>query len=252
MFKRLIFITMAAIMASCGTKAPQYPSDTIETADGKTITITFFAHSSLMFEYDGLRIYSDPVEENAEYASLPAADFILVSHEHHDHCDPAAIARICTPSTGIVTNAASAPQLAGLKAQPNVMVMSNGDVVTLAEGVTLEAVPAYNYTEGRTGFHPAGRDNGFILTLGGTRIYIAGDTEDTPEMLALKDIYVAFLPVNQPYTMTEEQAANAVRALQPAIFYPFHFGQVDHRTDLEKLGRLIGDLPTEMRVRPLE
>lgn len=241
----------AAILASCGGNAPAYPTDIVETG-GKELAITFFAHSSMLLEYDGHTIYTDPVEGNADYASLPAADVIIVSHEHYDHCDPKAIEKICTPGTVIVTNAGAAALLDGLSCKPHVETMANGDVATPVPYMKLEAVAAYNYTEGHTGFHPEGRDNGFVITLGDKRLYFAGDTEDTPEMLSLRDIDIAFLPVNQPYTMTEEQASRALHAMRPAVFYPIHYGQVEHRTDLDKLARLIGDLPTEMRIRPMQ
>lgn len=251
MFKK-IFTAMTAILASCGGKTASCPTDTIDAGNGRQIAITFFAHSSMLLEYDGHTIYTDPVEGNADYASLPAADIIIVSHEHYDHCDPKAIGKICTPETVIVTNAGAAALLDGLDCKPRMEIMANGDSAAPVTYMKLEAVAAYNYTEGHTGFHPKGRDNGFVITLGDKRIYFAGDTEDTPEMMALKDIDIAFLPVNQPYTMTEEQASRALHAVRPAIFYPIHYGQVEHRTDLDKLSRLISDLPTEMRIRPME
>ncbi len=239
---------MATILTCCTSSDPGgYPTDTIATRDGDNLKITFFAHSSLAFEYDGRWIYVDPVSGNADYASLPKADFILVSHEHYDHLDSTAIAAIATPDTRIILPESSYRQLG--KGE----VMHNGDTLDLGF-MQIEAIPAYNTTAGRQQFHPnTGRDNGYLLTLGGLRVYIAGDSEDTPEMLALKNIDIAFLPVNQPYTMTEEQAARVVRTMQPRIFYPYHYGQVDHKTDLNKLGQLIADLPgVEMRIRPLE
>ena len=105
--------------------------------------------------------------------------------------------------------------------------MKNSDVLQLADDMKLEAVPAYNTTPGRDKFHPKGRDNGYILTLGGTRIYIAGDTEDIPELNQVKDIDIAFLPVNQPYTMTPQQAIRPTQIIKPHIFYPYHSGETD-------------------------
>ena len=106
-------------------------------------------------------------------------------------------------------------------------VMANGDVMKIADGFTVEAVPAYNISEGRTQFHPKGRDNGYILTIDGLRIYIAGDTEDIPEMSVIKDIDIAFLPCNQPYTMTTEQLIKAARTVKPKVLFPYHYGQTD-------------------------
>ena len=120
------------------------------------------------------------------------------------------------------------------------------------DGIRVEAVAAYNTTEGHLQFHPREREDcGYVLTLGGTRVYIAGDSEPTPEMRSLEGIDIAFLPVNQPYTMTVDQAAEAVRALRPAIFYPYHYGEVEQITDLDRLAREVAGL-TEMRVRPME
>lgn len=241
-----LLIVMAALFCSTVGKAGKYPCDIIETRDGGKLKITFFAHSSMMMEYDGKVIYIDPVKDNADYASLPDADLILVTHEHYDHLDIPVVEQLSTPVTLFVGNKAAADQLGSGEA------MANGDKKSLPF-VQVEAVPAYNITPDRQGFHPpGGRDNGYILTFGGTRVYIAGDTEDTPEMMALKDIDVAFLPVNQPYTMTEEQAARAVKAIIPKIFYPYHYGQTEHKTDIAKLEKLLEGTGVEVRVRPME
>ena len=126
--------------------------------------------------------------------------------------------------------------------------MKNGDVQNLL-GLKIEAVPAYNTTEGRSRFHPKGRDNGYILTLGGKRIYIAGDTEDTPEMKQLKDIEIAFLPMNQPYTMTPAQVAAAAKAFRPSVLYPYHFDD----TDVSELVNLLkGESDIEVRIRQMK
>ena len=116
----------------------------------------------------------------------------------------------------------------------------------------MEAVPAYNTSEDRQQFHPREREDcGYVLTIGGTRIYIAGDGENTPEMKALHGIDIAFLPVNQPYTMTVDQAVDAVKAIRPAIFYPYHYGEVEEKTDIDRLSRELTDI-TEIRIRPME
>jgi len=130
-----------------------------------------------------------------------------------------------------------------------VKVLANGEKIEAA-GITIEAVPAYNTTAGREKFHPKGRDNGYLLTMGGKRVYVAGDTEDTPEMRALKNIDIAFLPMNLPYTMSVEKAADAIRQFKPKVVYPYHFrGGDGMKADLERLKRLIGDqTATEIRV----
>ncbi len=227
-------------------KTCKYPQDTVVTRGGGKLKITFFAHSSLMFEFDGRHIYTDPVKGNADYGSLPCADVILVTHDHYDHFDIPTIEKLSTPHTVFIGNKSSVDQLGSGEA------MANGDRKSLPF-MDIEAVPAYNTSPDKQQFHPrGGRDNGYVLTFGGTRVYLAGDTEDTPEMLALKDIDIAFLPVNQPYTMTEEQAARAVKALKPKVFYPYHYGQTEQRTDLKKLQKLLEDADTEVRIWPME
>lgn len=241
---------MAAMFcgAACGEKAGEslYPTDTIVTDTGSHLKITFFAHASIAFEYEGRHIYIDPVSDFADYGSLPKADLILVGHEHGDHLDPAAIDSLSTPETIVAVNGTAAEALGYGH------VMAHGDKLglPLSEGIVeIEAVPAYNTSPEKLDFHPKERlHNGYILTFGGTRVYVAGDTE----VVALNDIDIAFLPVNQPYTMKEEQAARAVKAIRPTIFYPYHYGGTDHKTDLEKLARLIEGSGVEMRIRPLE
>lgn len=256
---------------------PHVPTDVVETRNGKELKIRFFGHASIAFEYEGRQIYVDPVSEYADYGSLPKADAVFVTHSHGDHLDPVAIAALSTPRTMVVCNAYSERSITGEVGK--IMPVNPGDEFVLSLPVSLsgsagsaadatpassaadatrteigvEVVPAYNISPEQLNFHPREQDLcGYILTIGGIYIYIAGDSEDTPEMLALRDIDIAFLPVNQPYTMKEEQAARAVRAIRPAIFYPYHYGGTDHTTDLEKLARLIDGTGVEMRIRPLE
>lgn len=187
------------------------------------------------------RIVSPPLY--ADYTQQPKADFILITHEHGDHFDTKAIAAIETNQTKIIANPNCRKKL------NRGQEMKNGDVLQLAKDIKLEAVPAYNTTPGRDKFHPKGRDNGYILTLGGTRIYIAGDTEDIPELNQVKDIDIAFLPVNQPYTMTPEQAIRAAKIIKPRVLYPYHYGE----TDIHKVkDGLKNETGTEVRIRALQ
>ena len=174
-----------------------------------------------------------------DYDSLPKANLILVTHEHGDHLDIKAIDAIRTADTKIVCNAASA------KTVSDAIIMKNGDVQTVA-GIPIEAVPAYNLEKP---FHPKGNGNGYVLTFGDKRIYVAGDTENIPEMKALKGIDVAFLPMNQPYTMTPEQVADAAKVIRPKVLYPYHFGN----TDTGALVKLLKDEPEiEVRIRDMQ
>ena len=182
----------------CGKKAPEYPADTLTTRDGTQITITFFRHASLSVEAGGKYIYVDPVSGYADYAALPKADVVLITHSHYDHLDVAAVEAIQTPQTEILCDRTSAEAF-----EMNCYTMRPGSVATPRDYLKVEAVAAYNTTDGHLQFHPKEREDcGYVLTIGGSRIYIAGDTEPTPELKALKNIDIAFLPVNQPYTMS--------------------------------------------------
>ena len=200
-------------------------ADTFKTKSGKTLRIHALIHASIRIEYDGQEIEIDPVgklgNRTTDYGALPKADLILVTHEHMDHFDKEAIKTLTKEGTQLVTNQRCADMYgAGT-------VMKNGDQREWKKDFSIEAVPAYNTTEEHKKFHPQGRDNGYILTVDGIRIYIAGDTEDIPEMSSFKNIDIAFLPCNQPYTMTTEQFVNAARMVKAKVVYPYHYGQTD-------------------------
>ena len=245
MKKFMAFLFAAAgIGSACGGPAPE--SDTFTTKHGKTVTIEPLIHASIRIQYDGKEIEVDPVGSlngrTTDYSKFPKADYILVTHEHHDHLDPKAIEELTGPDTHLIANKNSAEILGHGE------VMKNGDVLTFPDDITIEAVPAYNTTEGHLQFHPKGRDNGYILTLDGLRIYIAGDTEVIPEMKDIKDIDIAFLPCNQPYTMTPDQLVEAAEIIKPKVLYPYHFGD----TDISQLPvRLKGD-GIDVRLRPFD
>jgi len=242
-------MSLRSILGLGRAKTPAYPADTLRANDGTPLTFTFFGHASLSIATDTLTIYVDPVGDFADFAALPKADLILVTHSHDDHFDRASIEALETSGTELLCDRTTAEAF-----DMECCLMRPGGVARPRPQVKIEAVAAYNTSDGHLDFHPREREDcGYVLTLGGTRIYIAGDTEPTPEMLALRDIDIAFLPVNQPYTMTVGQAVEAVRALRPKIFYPYHYGQVEERTDLERLVREVEALgTTEIRVRPME
>jgi L-ascorbate metabolism protein UlaG (beta-lactamase superfamily) len=224
--------------------AAAYEEDVIKTSQGD-LKITFIGHSSLMFTFSGKVIQNDPVGQMGDYRSLPKADLILVGHEHGDHLDPATIASIRKPTADVVVG----PKCAGRV--PGAIVMKNGDGGTY-QGIKIEAVPAYNIVHMRgpgQPFHPKGDGNGYILTFGDKRIYIAGDTENIPEMAQIKAIDVAFLPMNLPYTMTPEMVAAAAKVIRPKVLYPYHFGN----TDTKKIVELLKDeKDIEVRIRNLK
>lgn len=221
-----------------------FEQDTIRTSHGDLI-ITFIGHGSLMMRYGERTLHIDPWSRLADYASLPKADLVLVTHDHGDHCDPQAIEKIRTDSTVLLLTQACTGKVMGGT------VMQNGERRE-AFGIGVEAVPAYNLVHKRddgTPFHPKGSGNGYVLTFGRTRLFVAGDTENTPEMKALKDIDIAFLPMNLPYTMVPEMVADAAEAFRPKILYPYHFG----KTDTQKLVALLkGAGGIEVRIRKME
>ena len=229
-----------------GKKAPNYPSDEL-VVNGQKLKLTFFAHASVAIEYEGRMIYVDPVVGNAEYETLPKADMILVTHSHYDHFDKAAIEAIQTPETRILLDKTSAEGFQG-----DCFTMLPGAVAEPFVDIRVEAVAAYNTSEHQLQFHPKERaDCGYVVTLGDkVRIYLSGDTEPTDELRALKDIDIAFICVNQPYTMTPEQATEAVKAIKPQIYYPYHYGQVDEPTDVEALAKMLEGV-CDVRIRPL-
>jgi L-ascorbate metabolism protein UlaG (beta-lactamase superfamily) len=242
--KTLLGLALCAAMAAPpGLAAGTFETDLLPTASGD-LKITFIGHASLMFEFGGKVIYNDPVGQYGDLSGLPKADFILLAHEHGDHFDPQAIAKISTAKTKLVLTLLVAAQRPGI-------VLKNGEETTI-DGIRIEAVPAYNIAHMRSPgkpFHPRGDGNGYILTFGDKRVYVAGDTENIPEMKTLGRIDVAFLPMNLPYTMTPEMAADAARMVNPKIFYPYHFGE----TDTAKIVSLLKDEPgIEVRIRPLK
>jgi len=221
-----------------------FEKDVIKTSAGD-LAITFIGHGSLMLEFNGKVLHVDPFSKLADYTKLPKADVIFITHEHPDHLDPTAIRSIRTENTAVVLTEKCAEKVSGGA------IMKNGDVQSVA-GIRVEAVPAYNITgkrgDGRP-FHPKGQGNGYVLTFGDTRVYIAGDTENTPEMKALKNIAVAFLPMNLPYTMTPEMVADAAKAFRPRVLYPYHFGE----TDTSRIVALLKDNPDiEVRIRKMK
>ena len=224
----------------------EYPSDIVEI-NGKQLKLTFFAHASIAIEFEGRTIYVDPVVGNARYEELPKADMILVTHSHYDHFDMAAIEAVQRPDTHILLDKTSAEGFQG-----DCYTMLPGSVAEPYADIRVEAVAAYNTSESQLQFHPKEREDcGYILTLGdAVRIYISGDTEPTEEQRAIRNIDIAFICVNQPYTMKPEQAVEAVKALQPKIYYPYHYGQVDEPTDVEALKKML-DSVCDVRIRPL-
>ena len=222
-----------------------YEVDVFKTKSGKTVKFHALVHASIRIEYDGMEIEIDPVtrlgNKIIDYSAMPKADYILVTHEHGDHFDKEAIKLLTDDETQLIMNKRCADMYGPCA------VLYNNQSATVGD-IEVEAVPAYNTSEGRTQFHPKGRDNGYILTIDGLRIYIAGDTEDIPEMQDIKDIDIAFMPCNQPYTMTTEQLVKAAKTVKPKVLFPYHYGQTDVREILSQLK----DSGIDVRIRHYE
>ncbi len=235
----LIFVAMTVPSVSQDKPA----CDTLNTPAG-VVEMYFIGHGSLMFKLNNFIIYIDPVKTFGNYDILPKADLILVTHEHYDHLDPSLIEKLRKIKTIMISNKKSAEKINWAR------VMKAGDK-TRVEGIDIEAVPAYNIVNMRAPgqpFHPKGDGNGYILSFGGKRIYVAGDTENTPEMKALRNIEVAFLPMNLPYTMTPAMVTDAALAFKPKILYPYHYGD----TNTDELLNLMKNSGIEVRIRQLK
>lgn len=240
----LLIGILFGVLAFAAAAQEKFEMDIIKTSVGK-LEITFIGHGTLMFTFGGKVIHVDPWTKLADYTKLPKADVIFLTHEHRDHLDLKALGIVRTEKTKLVLTSTCAIQVEGG------IVMSNGDVKSI-EGLKIEAVPAYNIVHKRSSgqpFHPRGRGNGYVITFGDKTVYVAGDTENIPEMKELKGIDIAFLPMNVPYTMTPEMAADAARSFKPKILYPYHYGD----TDTSKLVDLLkGDKEIEVRIRKMK
>ena len=239
----LIIPACVVLMGFAAAARGDFKTDTIKTSQGN-LEITFLGHASLMFGFKGKIIHVDPFGPMADYSKLPKADMVLLTHHHRDHLDPKALESIRTQKTILVLTEACAEKIKGGT------VMKNGDIKTIG-GFKIESIPAYNLVHTRsegTPYHPKGIGNGYIITFGDKRVYVAGDTENTPEMKSLKNIDVAFLPMNVPYTMTPEMVADAAKAFRPAILYPYHY----RGTDPKKLKELLkNEKDINVRIRDL-
>ncbi|MBE0581269.1 MBL fold metallo-hydrolase [Devosia sp.] len=230
----------SGFLGSAWAQEAALDGDSVPTADGDII-IHPVDHASLLLGFGDAVIYVDPVGGAARYVGLPPPTAILVTHGHGDHFDAPTLEAIAG-SAPILTSQEVFDKLPeGLKASAK--AIANGGEDSL-NGIAVRAIAAHNITEDRMRYHPVGVGNGYVLTLGDKQVYVAGDTEPTDDMLALTDIEVAFLPMNLPYTMTPDQAAEAINTFKPRIAYPYHYGE----SDLSVLETAVGP-DTEIRLR---
>lgn len=240
----LLLSFLVLVAATSVSAQEKFARDVIKTNAGDLV-ITFVGHGTLMLTFAGKVIHIDPWSRLADYSKMPKADMILITHGHRDHLDLKALESIRTEKTQVVLTENCASRVKGGA------VMDNGDVKTVG-GLKIEAVPAYNIVHMRSKgvpFHPKGVGNGYIITFGDKRVYVGGDTENTPEIKKLKDIDIAFLPMNLPYTMTPEMVADASKAIKPKTLYPYHFGNTDTS---EIVALLKDDQDIEVRIRDMK
>jgi L-ascorbate metabolism protein UlaG (beta-lactamase superfamily) len=247
-------LALASVTVSVSTTAPAVAAaaatqdDTVQTSNGPLV-IHPVHHAGLVLTWNGKRIVADPTtfppgpnSGAADFRGANPPDLILITHEHGDHFSVPTLTELAGPNTVLVVPQAVFGMLPPAL-QAKAKVMSNGQTQTQA-GVSIQAVPEYNITPDRLQFHPKGRDNGYVLNLGGQRVYIAGDTEGTPELRALTNIDIAFVPMNLPYTQTVEAAADWVKTFKPKVVYPYHYND----SNVEQFRMLVGN-SSEVRLR---
>lgn len=248
---RLLAVGVALAVWACSSSpevvepptTPAISGDAVATSQ-VDVVIHPVNHASFVMQWQGKLLYVDPVGGAAPYSELPPPQAIFITDIHGDHLNADTLKALVQTDTVIVAPQAVRDMLPA-ELQAVTQVLANGATASVA-GAGVEALPMYNLTAERLQYHAKGRGNGYVLTMGGKRFYIAGDTEDIPEMRQLRDIEVAFLPMNLPFTMTVQQAADAVREFKPKIVYPYHF----RGSDLNEFTRLVGtDVGVEVRVR---
>ena len=244
------FSTLTIITAlACFNAAAQRPApDTIKTSKG-VLTIQPIQHASLVLTVQGITIYVDPSGGADYFKGIAAPGMILITDIHGDHFDQKTLDAVKTAATVLVV-----PQVVADKLPPadkdKLVILKNGDN-SVQSGINIAAIPMYNLPESPTAMHTKGRGNGYVLGIGGKNIYISGDTQGIPEMRALKNIDVAFVCMNLPYTMDVKEAADAVLAFKPKIVYPFHYRGQGGFSDVNEFKSLVeaGNKKIEVRLR---
>jgi len=238
----LLLSSMLTVVCICGMARCTLAADQLSSIEGFPAKFRVLGHASVYFLFQGRSIYVDPWERQSNYASMPKANLILITHEHGDHLDTGAIEKIRDENTVLVfTEKCAATGLKGV-------VLKNGESKTI-QGIKIEAVPAYNIDSKRPDgkpFHPKGEGNGYILTFDQKSVYLAGDTECIPEMEQIKNITLAFLPMNLPYTMSPAMTAKAALIVKPRVLVPYHYGQ----SNLQELKDLLQGKGIEIMVLP--
>lgn len=226
---------MTATLFGAGCAARQVPAGDLYKTPKGDLYVDLIGHGSVMLTWAGNVIQIDPYSQVADYAALPQADLVLITHPHYDHLDKAALDKTVKPGTHVISDESSAKQMPELDAQ----MLHNGQS-TEWKGLRIDAVPAYNVVHKQPDgqyWHPKGWGNGYVIHFGTFALYIAGDTENIPEMAQLKHIDVAFMPKNLPYTMTDEMFVNAAQTVRPKVLYPYHYDTADKIKLQQEVGK---------------
>ncbi|GAB3245019.1 MBL fold metallo-hydrolase [Hymenobacter seoulensis] len=249
-------LLLTAALAACTAQAsaqtttaaapPRVAADQIKTSSGP-LTVQPITHGSVVFTWNGKTIYVDPYGGAESYAGLAAPDIILITDIHGDHMDPKTLAGLPVGKALLVVPRAVAEKLPA-EYKPQVRILSNGQQLDTL-GLSIGAIPMYNLPEAADAMHPRGRGNGYVLGLGGKKVYLSGDTEDIPEMRALKNIDVAFVCMNLPYTMDVNQAAQGVLAFKPGIVYPYHYRGQNGLSDVSSFQKTVNSANKKIDVR---
>lgn len=235
-----VLLVLAVCLAAADAGAAGFEKDVFPASAGE-LAVTFIGHGTLMFEYGGKVIHVDPWAALADYAALPRADLVLLTHHHADHLDSLALRLIRKPDAEVIGTAECARMF------PGITILRNGEE-TAAIGVRIEAVPAYNFSRpNRRPAHPRGECNGYVLTFGDTRVYLAGETDNIPELADLRSIGIAFVAMDGVYNMTPAEAAEAAKVFRPKVIYPIHYGA----SDLSAFTDALRDSGIETRVRKM-
>ena len=246
---KTFFFTLLSFVLLYTAQAQRTPSDVLPTGKGP-LTIQPIVHASLVLSVADVTIYADPTGGTASYTGIKSPDIILITDIHGDHCDIKTIAAIRTASTILIVPKAVADLLPDSLKGGKTHILNNGENTTTS-GISIAAIPMYNLPESPTAKHTKGRGNGYVLTIGGKNVYISGDTQGIPEMRSLKNIDVAFVCMNLPYTMDIKEAADAVLAFKPKIVYPYHYRGQNGLSDVNAFKGLVeaGNKGIEVRLR---
>lgn len=247
-FLTAVLLLISLAFCSIPVTAAEYETDVFPTVAGD-IVVTFLGHGSYGIRFGGLVTYIDPWSEQADYAALPKADIVFITHDHMDHLDQAALTPVVTDATDIVLPTRSDGKYTG-NGQRH--VIGYGDSLTV-RGIRVDVVPAYNLTylmdpNSTHRVHPKGICNGYIVTWGGKRLWMAGETEFVPELAELTNIDIAFVAADGVYNMTAGMAADMVRAVNPKVYYPIHYSDLDPKG----IARLLEGSGIEVRIRRMK